>query len=790
MAGTFSVGGLFSGLDTNTIISQLMALERRPLQLLQQKADTEQSKLKAVQSLKTQFTALQSIVNRLADRSAINTKTAVTDTPTTSPTIVSASAGPDAVNGSFKVTVSQLATATNVLSSSAIGAVVDKNVALGSAGLRITPITDAGSGSATFQINGRTITVDNATTLDNGPNSVVALINGAGAGVTASLVADPDGRPGNRIKLEAAPGQSIQLGSLADTSNVLKALNLMDATIQSATAANVRGGTVAAGALNTTVTINGVATAITQSDGSFTAQQNAAFIAAAINGNSANTVEATASDDGTITLRQKTVGSAASIVIQPGDEGTGTGFSAGTTANGTNETVTSSANLGVVDTGKALASSRLATPISGLDASGNGKFTINGVDVSYSSADTLATVVNRINASKAGVTAFYDPIQDRLRLTANQTGARTMTLSDVTGNFLAATGVLGASQSLGQNAQFSIDGVNGGQTLTSSSNTVSGYIPGVTLNLKSTSASPVTVTVSQNTSATADLLRQFVNQYNAIADAITDATKYNADTKEAGLLSGDSGVLALQSALRSFIGSSALGASGSYQTFSSIGVSTGVIGSKAGTTSHLTLDEAKLTAALQDNPQAVESLLSGFQVAFGAPTGVGNVTAVSGSPVAQHQSGTYHITVTDTTTNSVDVTFVTSDGRQLLKTSGTLSPGVDNTALIPGVTLRANGALTLGEDQLGMTVTSRGLGVSFKDYLSNLLGPDGFFATREDASEAVSKSLSDQMASMQDRLSQKEDALNRQFASLETMMAQFQSQSSQLSAALAKLNSQ
>ena len=149
----------------------------------------------------------------------------------------------------------------------------------------------------------------------------------------------------------------------------------------------------------------------------------------------------------------------------------------------------------MTDVGASLTSARLVTPIAGLDVGGNGTFKINDVEIAYKATDSITTIVNRINASTAGVSAFYDPVQDRLRLSASQTGARTMTLQDTQGNFLAATGLAGATQQLGQNALFSIDSVNDGAQLSSSTNSVSGYVPGVTLDLKSASATAVKVTV-------------------------------------------------------------------------------------------------------------------------------------------------------------------------------------------------------------------------------------------------------------------------------------------------------
>ncbi|MCC6174438.1 MAG: flagellar filament capping protein FliD [Chloroflexi bacterium] len=774
MASTFSIGGLSSGLDTKSIIDQLMSIERQPLLQLQKQQSDLNTRAKAVGSLKSYMAGLQTVLKNLADRSTINAKSATTDTPSTMPAVLTATASADAVNGSFKVTVSQLATSTRITSAAPLGSVVDPNAPLGSAGFRYALTT------GTFSINGKSMTVNDTTTL----NDVITAINGSGAGVTATLVPDADGRPNNRVQLLANPGQGLQLGSLADTSNVLRLLNLSDAVISGYTAATTNSGASAvAGALNTSVTINGVTTAISQSNAGFDASQNAQFIASAINGNSANTVTAQAQVDGTITLVQKTAGSQQAIDVSAA--GVGTGLAAGTTQNGTDRAV-STTNLGMSSVGDSLASARLTTPIAGLDGSGNGAFKLNGVNIAYKSSDTIATVLNRINASSAGVSAMYDPVQDRIRLSASQTGARIMTLEDVQGNFLTATGLLGAQQSLGQNAIFSIDSVNGGAPLSSATNSVTGYLPGVTFDLKSVSASPVTVTVAQNPQATIDSVKGFVDQFNSIMQQIEDLTKYDTDKKQAALLTGDTGITGLQQQLRSMVTGFAVGAAGKYTNLMSIGVSFGAVGSSIGSTNRIQLDQARLTAAIADNPQAVEQVLASFSASLGAPTGT-NVTGVSGTPRI-HEDGTYHVKVDDAT-NKAHAWFVTTSGQTIWTADGQVTPGQDNYSLIPGLKLTIPASVTVGaEDTFSVSVTNKGIGVKLSDFTDKLLGPDGFFASRKEADDSQSKALADRVAAMERRLSDKEDQLNRKFAVLETTMARLQSQGNSLAAQFARMN--
>ena len=777
MSSGLSLGGLASGLDTKSIIEQLMSLERRPFENLKAKQTAHTSRMASIQSVKDLISTLQGAAKGLGERSKMNAKSAVTDTPSTSPAVLTASATADAINGSFKVTVKALATSTRVSSSTALGKPIDPNATLANAGFRYAV------NYGTFRINGEAITVDETTTLADLVTDIDAI-----DGLTATLVADADGRPNNRVKIVADPGHAIQLGSLSDTSNALRLLNLSDAviagdTVQSSTglgttnvgvslgsarlvtpiaglsAATVTGAPIAAGLLGPTdITVNGFTTTVEQTNPAATEAENGQLIAQAINSNPDNdSVTATADGvTGAITLTQKTGGAAQKIDIT--DAGTGTGLTVGTTQNGTD-------------------------PV-------DGTFKINDVEISYKGTDSISTIANRINASSAGVSAFYDPVQDRLRLTASQTGARSMTLEDTAGNFLAATGLLGATQTLGENALFGIDAVNGGADLTSATNIVTGYLPGVTLSLKSVSATPVTVTVNQDTQATMNTVKGFVTQFNNTLQKIEDLTKYNLQTKKASTLTGDSGLRDIERQLRLMVSSAAVGATGSYRTLASIGISFGAVGAAAGSTDRLVVDDAKLSKALSENPQAVESVLAGFAASTGTPTGT-NVTAVSGTPQI-HQDGTYHVKVTSIvngTDGAYEAKFVSSSGQTLWTGTGIMKPGQENTNVIPGLKLSAPSVFTVGsEDTFTLSVSNRGIGVRLNDYLNSLTERDGYFADRKEGDDTISKSFTDRLSLMEARLDRKQTALAKKYTVLETTLSRMQSQSNALMSQLASLN--
>lgn len=276
----------------------------------------------------------------------------------------------------------------------------------------------------------------------------------------------------------------------------------------------------------------------------------------------------------------------------------------------TSSTVTSDAATGVSDTGTALGGLTFNTALSG----STGQFTVGAGGKSATidwdaSVDTITTILTKINTADAGVVASYDSTNQRLTLTAKDTGAQTITKTDVSGNLLAAFEIDTATQTTGVTAQYR---VNGGLVQSSDSNIVTSAMPGVTLTLlKADAANPVTVTVTPDTETIKRGLEEFITAFNSLVDRIASDTKYDAATKTAGILLGDTTVNFIESRLRTLVMNSLDGLSGTITRLSDIGITTGAVGSATGTTKHLVLDAAKLSSALAANPDAVAELLAG-----------------------------------------------------------------------------------------------------------------------------------------------------------------------------------
>ncbi|MFP5474076.1 MAG: flagellar filament capping protein FliD, partial [Gammaproteobacteria bacterium] len=245
------------------------------------------------------------------------------------------------------------------------------------------------------------------------------------------------------------------------------------------------------------------------------------------------------------------------------------------------------------------------------------------VDVAISEGDTLSTVASKINAAGAGVTASVvtDLSGQRLVMrsatTGEAAGFQVSASGSGTGTALSGlafdapgsgAGMAANSVQWAANSVATVDGV----TVTSATNTVTGAVLGLSLTLSQLSADPVTVTASTDTNALTNAIQGFVNAYNNINSQINSLTSYDAASKKAGLMQGDSMVTGLQTMMRRLVGTA--NASGTFTTLSQLGIS---IGKSAD--GGLTLDSTKLSEALA-NPDAVKTFFMGGSDGAGGTT--------------------------------------------------------------------------------------------------------------------------------------------------------------------------
>jgi flagellar hook-associated protein 2 len=273
--------------------------------------------------------------------------------------------------------------------------------------------------------------------------------------------------------------------------------------------------------------------------------------------------------------------------------------------NGTG-TVTSSSALGGIHMTGSLAASNLATTVDD-GGSGAGAFKINGVTINFdASTDSLSDVLTRISNSAAGVTASYDSVNDRFVLSNKTTGDVGIALEDVTGNFLAATGLSGGTLQRGTNLLYNI---NGGGTLTSQSNTITSDSSGLAgLAVTAFQTGSTTVTVGSDNAKIKSAITDFITEFNAVQNLVNNLTASSTDSSgkvTAGTLTGERDASDIQSSLRHIMTATLSGLTGTIKSLDSLGISSN------GTDNTLALTNSdKLDSALASNLDDISTVFT------------------------------------------------------------------------------------------------------------------------------------------------------------------------------------
>lgn len=264
----------------------------------------------------------------------------------------------------------------------------------------------------------------------------------------------------------------------------------------------------------------------------------------------------------------------------------------------------------VVATAQQIRKSGIAVP------SGAGSLSIQvgtgkAVSVEIGAGETLASISRSINNSGAGVTTTVvnDGTADYLVVKADSTGAAN-TIS-ITGSgtgwsafdFNSSTTAGWTVQTTPTNASLKIDGI----AVTSASNSVTS-ISGLKIDLLTAGDTTVTVTKDSTTSLTS-ALNAFITAYNSANTTMTTMGAYNATTKVAGALQGDSTLRLAQNQIRAVLFGAAAGGTSAYQHLSDIGVSVAKDGS-------MSLNTTKLNKAISADFSGVANLVASAGTAY------------------------------------------------------------------------------------------------------------------------------------------------------------------------------
>lgn len=191
---SLSSPGIGSNLDVNTLVAQLVALERRPLSLLQRRESDFQTRLSALGSLKGSLSQFQSAVSSLASASRFSAYAATLGDAQ----VATATASAGAVAGLHSLEVTQLAQAQKLATTLQDSATA--SIGTGTLTVEFGSIDGGSFDAATGKYSGATFTpsgtASKTVTIDAAHASLAGIrdaINEAGIGVSASIVYDGSG---------------------------------------------------------------------------------------------------------------------------------------------------------------------------------------------------------------------------------------------------------------------------------------------------------------------------------------------------------------------------------------------------------------------------------------------------------------------------------------------------------------------------------------------------------------------------------------------------------------------
>ncbi|GAA8868973.1 flagellar filament capping protein FliD [Helicobacter pylori] len=150
-------------------------------------------------------------------------------------------------------------------------------------------------------------------------------------------------------------------------------------------------------------------------------------------------------------------------------------------------------------------------------------------------------------------------------------------------------------------SQFTYNGVS----ITRPTNEVNDVISGVNIMLEQTTEpnKPAIISVSRDNQAIIDSLKEFVKAYNELIPKLDEDTRYDADTKIAGIFNGVGDIRAIRSSLNNVF---------SYSVHTDNGVESLMkYGLSLDDKGVMSLDEAKLSSALNSNPKATQDFFYG-----------------------------------------------------------------------------------------------------------------------------------------------------------------------------------
>jgi len=602
-----------SGMDVDSMVEKLMTAARQPYTKMTQKQTLVEWKKEAYN---TMYTSINSFRNDKVFNFGMKSTLAAKSVTSSNSSVASVTASGDAINVNHTIKVSQLATGASECSTAKITTGTSKNSLASQFGV---------SGTFAIKINGKQIAVNSTKSI----NDLVSDINKSGAGVTATYDATQDrffiytNGTGASTGIDFTGSSSQGLGFLSNNLKLGAYTNVSSSGItsgasvgfdQSAALSTQFAGL--SGSFNLKLTA-GSATANIAIDATKTSLND---IITQINSmkDTSGTQLATASIDSTGKLIIKA--NTATPIKLAGSDVAAINFLNTQLKLGVTDATSIDNTTGVTSTtGFAFdQTSKLKDSFQWLSGSFDLKIsdgtTTKTVTVDAAN-DTMQTLLTKLNTTGIATASFEN---GKFTLKASNSDAQL----DLSGSDSAGIGFLSQRLNLtkqqGQDAQVKIDGV----TMTQSTNKFT--VAGVTYNVQSTGTTNVGIQTDADKIVSS--VKKFIEDYNTILSSIntkvtekrdTDYMPLTDDQKEAmsdddekiwtvkvktGLLHNDSTLQTLANSMRNAFASKIPSLTGKYTSASSLGISTSVDYTENG---KLYLDEDKLKAALQEDPDAV-----------------------------------------------------------------------------------------------------------------------------------------------------------------------------------------
>ncbi|WQY83548.1 flagellar filament capping protein FliD [Helicobacter pylori] len=234
---------------------------------------------------------------------------------------------------------------------------------------------------------------------------------------------------------------------------------------------------------------------------------------------------------------------------------------------------------------------------------------------SNTSEENTDAIIQAIN-SKEGLSAFKNA-EGKLVINS-KTGMLTIKGEDALGkaslkdlglsagmvqSYEASQDTLFMSKNLqkASDSEFTYNGVS----ITRPTNEVNDVISGVNITLEQTTEpnKPAIISVSRDNQAIIDSLKEFVKAYNELIPKLDEDTRYDADTKIAGIFNGVGDIRTIRSSLNNVF---------SYSVHTDNGVESLMkYGLSLDDKGVMSLDETKLSSALNSNPKATQDFFYG-----------------------------------------------------------------------------------------------------------------------------------------------------------------------------------